>query len=98
MLYTLIIISLVGLFLISWWMSHRQRIARSRRLTVAEYHGDRRSTKRANRDPEEQYIEGVGYVIGDVSCKYNAKSPYVRCAINPTGLCQDCRHFESHEE
>ena len=98
MLYTLIIISLVSLFIMSLWLSYRQRsYTRSRRITASGHYGDRRFNKRANRDPEEQYIEGIGYVIGDVSCKYNAKSPYVRCAINPTGLCQDCRHFESSE-
>lgn len=40
-------------------------------------------------------IEGYGYVIGKVSCKYNARSPYIRCAVNPSGSCQDCRHYES---
>ncbi|PZU97298.1 MAG: hypothetical protein DCE90_07005 [Pseudanabaena sp.] len=40
-------------------------------------------------------IDGFGYVIGKVSCKYNARSPYLRCAINPDGPCQDCRHYES---
>jgi Family of unknown function (DUF6464) len=50
------------------------------------------------RDPEEQYIEGVGYVIGDLTCTYNARSPYIRCAVNPDGLCQDCRHYHREEE
>jgi len=40
-------------------------------------------------------IEGYGYVIGKVSCKYNARSPYIRCAVNPSGPCQDCRYYES---
>ncbi|MFY7830857.1 MAG: DUF6464 family protein, partial [Pseudanabaena sp.] len=40
-------------------------------------------------------IDGFGYVIGKVSCKYNARSPYIRCAVNPCGPCQDCRHYES---
>lgn len=40
-------------------------------------------------------IEGYGYVIGKVSCKYNARSLYIRCAVNPSGSCQDCRHYES---
>jgi Family of unknown function (DUF6464) len=40
-------------------------------------------------------IDGFGYVIGKVSCKYNARSPYIRCAINPSGPCQDCRHYDS---
>ncbi|MFO0210796.1 MAG: DUF6464 family protein [Pseudanabaena sp.] len=40
-------------------------------------------------------IEGYGYVIGKVSCKYNARSQYIRCAVNPSGPCQDCRYYES---
>lgn len=32
--------------------------------------------------------------IGDPSCVYNAKSPYLRCAVNPDGNCGDCPHFE----
>ncbi|MDX2256642.1 MAG: DUF6464 family protein [Pseudanabaenaceae cyanobacterium bins.39] len=40
-------------------------------------------------------IEGFGYVIGKVSCKYNARSLYIRCAVNPDGPCQGCRYYES---
>jgi Family of unknown function (DUF6464) len=97
-LHTLIIVSLVSLFLISLWLSYQQRLrARDRRLTVVEHSSNRRFYKRVNRDPEEQYIEGVGYVIGDLSCAYNAKSPYIRCAVNPDGLCQDCRHYHQKD-
>ena len=32
--------------------------------------------------------------IGDISCLYNAQSPYLRCAINPSGSCEDCPHYE----
>ncbi|MBD2151162.1 hypothetical protein H6F44_13675 [Pseudanabaena sp. FACHB-1277] len=38
-------------------------------------------------------IEGFGYVIGKVSCQYNARSPYIRCAVNPDGPCDNCRHY-----
>ncbi|AFZ58460.1 hypothetical protein H6G54_06260 [Anabaena cylindrica FACHB-243] len=40
------------------------------------------------------YLEGIGYLIGDISCQFNARSGYVRCAVNPSGPCQDCRHYE----
>lgn len=45
--------------------------------------------------PEFRYIDGVGYVIGDLSCEFNAKSPYVRCAVNPMGPCQGCRAYQA---
>ncbi len=37
------------------------------------------------------------YAIGDVSCHYNARSPYIRCAVNPSGPCTDCPHYKSKE-
>jgi hypothetical protein len=46
---------------------------------------------------EEQYVQGVGFLIGDISCQYNARSAYIRCAINPTGPCKECRYYEMHE-
>lgn len=49
------------------------------------------------RSSDRYYLEGVGYLVGDISCKFNARSGYVRCAVNPSGPCQDCRHYESRE-
>lgn len=42
-----------------------------------------------------RYVEGLGYIIGDLSCQFNARSPYLRCAINPTGPCQECPAYQS---
>ncbi len=44
--------------------------------------------------PDSYYLEGVGYLIGDISCRFNARSRYIRCAVNPEGPCQGCRHYE----
>ncbi|MFK0734053.1 MAG: DUF6464 family protein [Gloeotrichia echinulata GP01] len=46
---------------------------------------------------DRYYVEGVGYLIGDISCKFNARSSYMRCAVNPSGPCQGCRHYEPKE-
>lgn len=46
------------------------------------------------RHPDEHYVDGMGLVIGDITCKLNARSPYIRCAANPTGPCQGCREYE----
>jgi len=43
---------------------------------------------------DRYYLEGVGYLIGDISCKFNARSAYIRCAVNPDGPCNGCRHYE----
>lgn len=32
--------------------------------------------------------------IGNQSCKYNAHSLYLRCAVNPVGTCDGCEFFE----
>ncbi len=34
------------------------------------------------------------YFIGDTTCVNNAHSPYLRCAINPNGPCDECVHYE----
>jgi hypothetical protein len=87
------------LLLTSSWLHHVQRSRiRNRRVGGSDSNPNRRFHKPINRDPEEQYIEGVGYVIGDVSCSYNARSFYIRCAVNPDGLCQDCRHYHQKTE
>ncbi|WP_310424979.1 DUF6464 family protein [Chamaesiphon sp. VAR_48_metabat_135_sub] len=98
MLHTLIAVIVIILIFCAW-LSYRKRLrAYSRRLSGLESSSLRRPYKRMTRDPEEQYVEGVGYVIGDLSCTYNARSPYIRCAVNPDGLCQDCRHYQQAEE
>ncbi|MEH2033356.1 MAG: DUF6464 family protein [Nostoc sp.] len=40
-----------------------------------------------------QHSESRG-CIGDVSCNWNARSPYIRCAMNPGGECQGCKDYE----
>ena len=46
---------------------------------------------------EESYFPDrtAKYFIGDVTCINNAKSPYIRCAINPSGPCAECSHYEN---
>jgi hypothetical protein len=34
------------------------------------------------------------YYIGDLSCRYNAFSPHLRCAVNPEGPCENCTHYD----
>lgn len=48
--------------------------------------------------PDRYYLEGVGYLIGDISCRFNARSGYLRCAVNPQGPCQGCRHYQDNQE
>lgn len=45
-------------------------------------------------DGELHYVDGMGYMIGDITCDLNARSPYLRCAINPMGPCDGCSAYE----
>lgn len=47
--------------------------------------------------PDHRYVEGIGYLFGDITCRYNARSPYLRCAVNPAGPCNTCPHYASIE-
>jgi Family of unknown function (DUF6464) len=43
---------------------------------------------------DQTQIDGH-WVIGDATCEFNARSALIRCAINPIGPCQGCRHFKA---
>ena len=43
---------------------------------------------------EAEYIQGVGYILGDITCHFNAHSGYIRCAVNPVGPCEGCRYYQ----
>ncbi len=40
------------------------------------------------------WFGSVGY-LGDTSCQFNAHSPFIRCAVNPSGPCQNCTDYET---
>lgn len=45
--------------------------------------------------PEERTLLDGIWVIGDITCTYNARSELMRCAINPNGPCGECTHYEA---
>jgi hypothetical protein len=51
------------------------------RAQLHNYFGDRRRAT-------------TKYFLGDQNCQNNAHSPYIRCAINPSGPCDQCSHYE----
>lgn len=44
--------------------------------------------------PEERSLIGDRWVLGDASCRFNANSELIRCAVNPCGPCSQCRFYE----
>lgn len=92
-----LLILLIGLSpsIASWLVLRRADARAQARLQLALDSLASRGLPSLEHHPDRQYVEGLGYVIGDISCRLNARSPYVRCAVNPTGPCQDCRAYES---
>lgn len=48
--------------------------------------------------PVEQSLLNGRWVIGDITCLYNAHSEVLRCAINPSGPCDQCKHYQPIEK
>jgi hypothetical protein len=42
------------------------------------------------------WVEGE-WIIGDRNCRFNARSPLIRCAINPSGSCDRCQHWQAEK-
>lgn len=47
--------------------------------------------------PDQRSVLEGRWVIGDINCLYNARSELLRCAINPSGPCDRCIHFQPLE-
>ncbi|MGB3265350.1 MAG: DUF6464 family protein [Microcoleus sp.] len=90
----IIFIGLVPSLLSLWVMRSAERQARDRiaavRLALAN-----RSLPNQLATVDRTYVEGLGYPIGDITCEYNARSNYIRCAVNPAGPCLDCRYYQA---
>lgn len=100
MLVLLLLIA-IGLIppILSAWLSLRahRRIQAQFELAVETSTSQRFREWRqrhAGERSDERYVDGIGFVIGDISCQLNARSPYLRCAVNPTGPCEACRFYE----
>jgi hypothetical protein len=44
------------------------------------------------RQPADALWWNGGWVIGDPHCRFNARSPLLRCAVLPEGPCERCCH------
>ncbi|PZO20326.1 MAG: hypothetical protein DCF25_06760 [Leptolyngbya foveolarum] len=75
----------------------RRRVQQSIHISTDRVTSDRFNRFRTRYSPEAHFVEGMGFVVGDITCQLNALSPYVRCAANPFGPCEGCREYESKE-
>jgi hypothetical protein len=89
-----IIILALTPFLFSLWLRRKVESQAQRRLQAAMNFSPPERRSNINLPTDSYYIEGVGYVIGDISCQYNSKSPYLRCALHPCATsCENCRDY-----
>lgn len=79
---------------LSVWMMRRAKERAQARLRAAMQASAARAIQRNQIPPDQYYLEGVGYLIGDISCQFNACSAYIRCAVNPSGPCEECHHYQ----
>lgn len=49
---------------------------------------------RRQQQPADARLWQRRWVIGDPSCRFNALSPLLRCAVLPQGPCECCAHHE----
>ncbi len=97
---TLILFAMFSMAIVPplWSMRAVRRYEARVQATIARARHTLRSPQlphpQASLPPELLYIPGAGYVIGNLSCRFNARSPQLRCAVNPTGPCADCRFYE----
>lgn len=47
--------------------------------------------------PVEKTLVAGRWVVGDATCRFNAYSEIIRCAVNPHGPCESCRFYETSE-
>jgi hypothetical protein len=48
--------------------------------------------KAQQQPPDARWWNGR-WVIGDPGCRFNARTPLLRCAVLPEGPCERCGHF-----
>ncbi len=82
-------LALIPLSLSTWYL--RKARERLRQRLIAAQHTSQAIafTQSARRPP---------LAIGDITCEFNARSVYIRCAINPEGPCEGCRYYQVREE
>lgn len=84
--------------ILSLWMMRRAKERMEARLLAVRQQSFVRVPPRNHLPPDHYYLDGVGYLIGDITCQFNARSAYIRCAINPSGPCEQCCHYQPKEE
>lgn len=83
--------------ILSLWMMNKAKERMHARFMEGRQRPYVRMAPRNQLPPDRYYLEGVGYLVGDITCEFNARSAYIRCAVNPNGPCENCPHYEARK-
>lgn len=101
-MFKILVVIAIGFLpsLFSLWVMRKKRWRRRLQIrrSATRFTPDRIRENTISFPSDRYYLEGVGYLVGDISCQYNARSGYLRCAVNPEGPCETCRFYEAHQE
>ncbi|MBW4654728.1 MAG: hypothetical protein KME20_17060 [Kaiparowitsia implicata GSE-PSE-MK54-09C] len=95
-----LIILILGLtpFALSLWLRRQSEARAQARLRLAMDSVSAGQRYRLGQVPSQSHPDDrapvLGVVIRDSHCRYNARSPYIRCAVNPSGPCCDCSSYQ----
>lgn len=99
-MFAALLILVVGLtpsFLSLWAMRRADERTQQRLNLALEAFANRGLGSFHLHEPDQTYVEGLGYIVGDITCQFNARSPYLRCAVNPSGPCETCLQYQAKE-
>lgn len=91
-----LILLFLPLFYLLWLRKAKQRLESRLRIassvTALRHRSNRRQPNRRQPRPETSHA-----FIGDETCYFNARSTYIRCAVNPEGPCEACSHYQPRD-
>lgn len=93
----LFVVLVLVLSLLFIWIRHKAKKRLQARLARTINMSGSGTLPRHQLLPEQHYLEGIGYLVGDITCKFNARSAYIRCAVNPSGPCDGCIHYQTRD-
>ncbi|MBW4682366.1 MAG: hypothetical protein KME19_20070 [Microcoleus vaginatus WJT46-NPBG5] len=84
--------------LLSFWSRRLAEARATSRLRAAREAAAARGLRSIAISPDAPPPERMGQFLGDPSCRFNARSAYIRCAVNPIGPCQECPQYQPRED
>lgn len=84
--------------LLSFWSRRLAEARANARLRAAREAVAARGLRSLALAPDVPQSQRIGQLLGDPSCRFNARSAYIRCAVNPMGPCEECSQYQPRED